>query len=120
VIIIISTRTTNDFGQKRASTGGLALYYLFVIVGPLLYYALLNGSERGQTLGKMALRIQVRDAGTGGPIGFGRGLLRAFVYEALLVACLVPGVINGLSPLWDKRRQAWHDHVANSVVVDLP
>jgi len=31
----------------------------------------------------------------------------------------VPYIIDNLSPLWAKRHQAWHDMVANSVVVDL-
>ncbi len=35
-----------------------------------LYYGIMNGSRRGQTVGKMALGIAVRDARTGQRIGF--------------------------------------------------
>jgi len=69
----------------------------------------------------MALSIRVLDANGGGPIGVGRGAGRA------LVASL-PGqipfvgvlwvLLDGLWPLWDPQRQALHDKVVNSVVVD--
>lgn len=48
-------------GNGGAFLGGLAL--------ATAYYGLLNGGERGQTVGKMALGIQVRDALSGGQIG---------------------------------------------------
>ena len=66
-------RTTVD-GETRIEWHGGGLF-VGVIVG-LLYYALLNGGAKGQTIGKMALRIQVRDIDTGGPIGVGRGFGR--------------------------------------------
>ena len=31
---------------------------------------------------------------------------------------LIPGLLDVLSPLWDGRRQTWHDKAVNSVVVD--
>ena len=34
------------------------------------------------------------------------------------VVLIVPFIIDNLSPLWDGRRQAWHDHVVHSVVVE--
>ena len=84
----------------------------------LLYYGLLNGSGGGQTLGKMALGIQVRDARTGGPLGVARGMVRYLVYAVLLLACVLPGVADVLWPLWDDHRQAWHDHAVGSVVIE--
>ncbi len=129
--IVRATVTLNDKVEIDPLTGevtegegflagvGLVLFLLSIAV-PILYAGLLNGSDRGQTIGKMALRIQVRDADTGGPIGMGRGILRAVVYDLLFLPCLIPGIINGLSPLWDQRRQAWHDKAARSVVVDAP
>ncbi|MCU1463948.1 MAG: hypothetical protein JWO37_4023 [Acidimicrobiales bacterium] len=120
VIIIVGTRTTDALGRRRISGGGRGLAYLIGFGGTLLYYAVFEGSAQGQTPGKMAMRIQVRDARTGGPIGFGRALLRKFVFQLLMLLCFLPGLIDGLSPLWDPRRQAWHDHAANAVVIDLP
>ena len=85
----------------------------------LLYYALLNGGTKGQTIGKMAMRIQVRDIDTGGPIGVGRGFGRQLMIYLFTFACVLPLLLDYLSPLWDQRRQAWHDKVVRSVVVDV-
>ena len=46
--------------------------HLSVAVG-VTYFALLNGSRKGQTLGKMVWGVQVRDAATGGPLGLPQG-----------------------------------------------
>jgi uncharacterized RDD family membrane protein YckC len=107
--------TTLNAGQ--AFTGFFTLFILFSI--PLvLYYGIMNGSKRGQTVGKMALSIAVRDARTGGPIGFWRGVGRYAITVVFYVVFLIPYLIDNLSPLWDSRRQAWHDKVVHSVVVE--
>jgi uncharacterized RDD family membrane protein YckC len=98
---------------------GLALLFVLLQLPAVLYYGIMNGSKRGQTLGKMAMGIAVRDARTGGPIGFWRGIGRfaiSFVFDVIL---LIPYLIDSLSPLWSSRRQAWHDRVVHSVVIDL-
>jgi uncharacterized RDD family membrane protein YckC len=98
---------------------GLALLFVVVQLPAVLYYGIMNGSKRGQTLGKMAMGIAVRDARTGGPIGFWRGVGRFAISSLFDVLLVVPYVIDSLSPLWANRRQAWHDKVVHSVVVDL-
>ena len=96
--------------------GGRILWLLMGIG----YYAVLNGSEMGQTFGKRVFGIQVRDAtGEGGTIGVGRAGLR-FVTVGLYRIVLFFGaftLLDGLWPLWDPRRQALHDKIAGSVVV---
>jgi len=85
-----------------------------------VYYAVLNGSEMGQTFGKRAMNIQVRDnGGSGGSIGGQRAALR---YVTVGLFRIVPffglfTLLDGLWPLWDGRRQALHDKIAGSVVV---
>ncbi len=106
----VTDELTIDFGALAASS--LVTLIIFSV-----YSGILEGGRHGASVGKMALRIQVRDADTGGPIGFGRAAVRRLIYQALLDAFVIPGVINGLSPLWDRRRQAWHDKAVNSVVV---
>ena len=81
------------------------------LVVPGLAPAIPQGRERVDEPG---------DAENGGAIGFGRAALRRFVYQVLFLPFGIPGLINALSPLWDRRRQAWHDKVANSVVVNSP
>jgi uncharacterized RDD family membrane protein YckC len=96
---------------------GGRIVWLLLAVG---YYAVLNGSEMGQTFGKRALGIQVRDATAhGGSIGPGRAGMR-FVTVGLFRIIPFFGLftlLDGLWPLWDPRRQALHDKIAGSVVV---
>ena len=100
----------------RHNIGGRVLWLLLAAA----YYAVLNGSEMGQTFGKRLFGIQVRDAtGEGGSIGPGRaglrfatvGLFRVVPFFGLFT------LLDGLWPLWDPRRQALHDKIAGSVVV---
>jgi uncharacterized RDD family membrane protein YckC len=111
------TGEVTGLGELLAGTTVSSLLSLVVV---LAYMALLNGGDRGQTLGKMALKIQVRHAETGGPLGVGPAALRALIYNGLFYLCLLPGFVNGLSPLWDARRQAWHDKAVKSVVISVP
>lgn len=91
---------------------------LLDLVLGLAYFGMLNGSAKGQTLGKTALNISVRDIATGGSIGEGRGLLRYFVSYVLWITCVL-GIVDALFPLWDKQRQSIHDKAASSVVVKV-
>jgi uncharacterized RDD family membrane protein YckC len=90
---------------------------IVIYLVPVAYFTLLLGRKRGQTLGMMAIGIAVRDAATDSPIGFGRALLRYFIIFVLSLAFGIPLLIDFLSPLWDRRQQAWHDHAASSLVV---
>jgi len=87
------------------------------IVG--LYFAVLNGTRTGQTIGNRAPDIAVRDAATGQVIGFKRALLRWFIRFVLYAALLLPGLLNDLFPLWDSRNQTIADKAARSVVIRL-
>ena len=84
-----------------------------------IYYGAMNGSRRGQTVGKLALSIAVRNARTGERIGFWRAYFRYFVTALFAIAFYVPFILDCLWPLWDRRRQALHDKVVHSIVVDL-
>ena len=95
--------------------GARLLWFLLAIA----YYAVLNGSEAGQTFGKRLLGIAVRDAATGASIGVQRAVLR-YVVVGLFRVVLFFGLftlLDGLWPLWDAQRQALHDKIAGSVVV---
>jgi uncharacterized RDD family membrane protein YckC len=117
----VRTTQTNALGQTyRATSGALvALLYLFVFVGYCAYYIVLNGGDKGQTLGKMALGIATRDESGQGPIGYGRAAGRFFIVVLFDVLCVIPLLLDYLSPLWDRRRQAWHDKVARSLVINV-
>jgi uncharacterized RDD family membrane protein YckC len=115
--LIETTRTSSANGTFVGFRAGPAWLGLSLVV-PLLYYGVLEGGARGASVGKIVMRIQVRDAQTGGPVGVGKALLRRFIYEILWYLLFIPGLINALSPLWDSRKQAWHDKAVNSVVVN--
>jgi uncharacterized RDD family membrane protein YckC len=92
---------------------GDSLAALLSIALPFAYYGYFEGSASGQTLGKRALSIRVIDFNTGGPIGFGRGLLR---YLGKIISG-IPFALGYLWMLWDREKQTWHDKIATTVVV---
>jgi uncharacterized RDD family membrane protein YckC len=79
----------------------------------LAYYAYLEGSPSGQTLGKRAMSIRVIDFNGGGPIGPGRALIR---YIGRIVSA-IPCGLGYWWMLWDSEKQTWHDKFATTVVV---
>jgi uncharacterized RDD family membrane protein YckC len=92
------------------SAGGLISLALGIA-----YYGYLEGSPSGQTIGKRAVGIRVIDFNTGGPIGFGRAVLR---YVGRIVST-IPCLLGYWWMLWDKERQCWHDKFASDVVVPV-
>ena len=81
----------------------------------LAYFSYFEGGPTGQTIGKQALGIRVIDFKVGGPIGYGRGLLRtvARYLSALII------LLGYLWMLWDPEKQTWHDKIAGTVVVPV-
>ena len=96
----------------------LLLSYVVVFALIIAYQVYFNGNDRGQTIGKRALNIQVRDEATGGPIGYGKAALRVLVAFGLGFLCGIGQVVDLLFPLWDPKRQTLHDKAANSLVVE--
>lgn len=65
------------------------------------------------TPGKMAFGARIVDANNGQPLGMSRIILRQVCY-------FISAFALGLGFLWiaiDRRKQAWHDKIAGSVVV---
>ena len=105
---------------------------MLVGVISIAYFALLQGSERGQSLGMMALGISVRDASTGGAITPQRAGTRIVIFYPSLVLSWIPfaggllsilgdiwTLICGLSPLWNDKRQGYHDVSQNTTVIKV-
>jgi uncharacterized RDD family membrane protein YckC len=111
-----------DTGQITVATHFSAGFWVAACVVLLLqvaYFTVLNGSPRGQTVGKMVFHIAVRDRSTGGPIGLGRAALRALVVVALGLVFLVPLALDAFAALADPEGRSWHDLAAGSVVVEV-
>jgi uncharacterized RDD family membrane protein YckC len=113
----VSTRVTGTSSASPRLWEGVGV----ALVVSLGYFSFLDGGRSGQTVGKMALGIAVRDNDTGVPVGAGRALLRrAFCFGLLFVPLVfIPFILNALSPLWDPRRRAWHDKVGRTCVVSI-
>ncbi len=90
-------------GQIVTSLAGLVYYVYFI-------------GHRGQTVGKMVMKIKVVGLETGKPIGYGKAFLREIIGKIL------SGLILALGYLWsikDKNKQTWHDKIVKSVVVKI-
>jgi uncharacterized RDD family membrane protein YckC len=108
--------STGFFASFFASWGAFILTY-WVITGA--YYTFLH-SSRGQTVGKMILKLKVVDEATGSLIPIGRALIRWLIPIPLgFVTCGIVFLLDGLWPLWDVKRQALHDKIAKTLVVDM-
>jgi uncharacterized RDD family membrane protein YckC len=109
--------TAVAFAVEDAASG-ILLFFVLAVLSPL-YYAFLHAGKRGQTLGKRALGIAVRNHKTLGRISLGRSLARAYLVAILWAMSwsIIPLILDSLWPLWDAKRQTWHDKVAASVVV---
>jgi uncharacterized RDD family membrane protein YckC len=98
-----------------ASWGALILMSLILTAA---YFVYLHGS-RGQTVGKMVMKIKVVGESTGELISYGDALKRWLVPALGVITCYIATILDGIWPLFDAKRQAWHDKFAKSVVIDL-
>lgn len=96
---------------------GFLVAMLIIFVLGVAYFVYFHGS-RGQTVGKMAMSIKVVKEDTGQLISYGEAFLRWLIAAVLWVVCYIPGIVDGLWPLWDDKRQALHDKVVKSLVID--
>ena len=92
---------------------GIEALIQFIIA--ITYFGYFEGGPTGQTIGKRALGIRVIDFKTGGPIGYGRGVLR---YIARILSTIV-FFLGYFWMLWDAEKQCWHDKIAGDVVVPV-
>jgi uncharacterized RDD family membrane protein YckC len=94
----------------------LILSIVFLFAGPIWYWIYFTGRAPGQTIGKKALGIRVRNADQDRPIGYGASAGR-YLITVVFGIFWIPSLIDYLWPLWDSRNQSLHDKVANSIVV---
>ena len=110
--------TTDSYGYTTSepAIGGLLLLLLGYAV--VYVFAFWNQGWRqgqtGQSLGKKYLKIRVVKVDDGQVLGGGMGLLRYLLLSILGGAC----ILDFLWPLWDARKQTWHDMIVSTVVVE--
>jgi uncharacterized RDD family membrane protein YckC len=99
--------------MAAAMMGGMVLAGIATTVAGWLYFALMESSAKGATLGKRALGIKVTDM-SGNRISFGRATGRYF-------GKIVSGVILYIGFLmagFTQQKQALHDIMASCLVVN--
>lgn len=110
--LVVTTVINLIVRQETIATAVIQIISLIIGVGYYVYFI----GNRGQTPGKMVVKIKVQKLSDGSSLGY-RG---AFIREVL--GKFVSGVVFGLGYLWmirDKNKQTWHDKIAKSVVVKI-
>jgi uncharacterized RDD family membrane protein YckC len=103
--------SNSDLGARFGANGITAVI-------AILYFALQHG-KWGQSIGKRALGIRVVRAADSGPIGYGAAFGRVlFTYVFSLITLGLGSLIDAVWVLWDGRKQALHDKVVKTVVVN--
>lgn len=106
-----------DPGSALAKTLSCAGLLVFLAVAG--WFAWLGGVT-GQSPGKAMCGLRIVDASTGRAGGGLFGVGRELVHQVMRYVCVL-GVLDGLWPLWDKRRQSLHDKIVGSIIVaDVP
>jgi uncharacterized RDD family membrane protein YckC len=101
----------HHLGDRFAANGIMA------VIG-ILYFGFQHG-KWGQSIGKRALGMRVVRAADGGPIGYGAAFLRVgFTYILSTITLGFGALVDVVFILWDRRKQALHDKVAKTVVVN--
>jgi uncharacterized RDD family membrane protein YckC len=102
--------------EASADDGGLGGFLWLLAVVELVafaYFIGFDGGKRGATPGKRLLGIRVTDRDRHSPIGYKRAALRRVGYSLGYLALLVGW-------LWlfiDRQHRAWHDILAQTLVV---
>jgi uncharacterized RDD family membrane protein YckC len=84
--------------------GGLALWISNRVV---------RQGRTGQSIGKRALGLRLVAESSGQAVGIGRALGRELMAGIFNNLCF----LNLLWPLWDAKRQTWHDKLAGTLVI---
>jgi uncharacterized RDD family membrane protein YckC len=116
VTIAISVVATG--GNARSQIIGFLIFLPAIAVIPS-FYALFEGSSRGQTPGKMLLRIAVRDSRDFGRVTYARAFLREYSRAVFWLLVYLPAVVDALWALRAARSQTVHDLLARTVVVSV-
>lgn len=105
--------TTSSGGVVTFHWNALRLLLAFLVGLAYILYNTLMVGHYGATLGKMAVQIKVVRTDLT-PVGYGWALLRESIGK------WISGLICDLGYIWagfDSRKQAWHDHIANTLVI---
>lgn len=120
--LLLLAGAAGTMGGDLLGTGGslaiMLLSYGVGLVVPLVYFAWMHSSSSQASLGKLAVGIKVC-RGSGERIGFWRAFARYLAYFGTVVLSLgVGGLVSALTTGLAERRQALHDMICDTLVVD--
>ena len=120
--LLLLAGAAGAMGGDLLSTGGslaiILLSYGVGLVVPLVYFAWMHASSSQASLGKLAVGIKVC-RGSGERIGFWRAVARYLAYLGTVVLSLgIGGLVSALTTGLAERRQALHDMICDTLVVD--
>ncbi|HEY5972882.1 MAG TPA: RDD family protein [Pseudoxanthomonas sp.] len=113
----LASNETSPFAGGMSIAMALLIYPISFGI-PAIYFAWMHASSRQASLGKMAVDAKVVRS-DGSRIGFWRGILRYLAYFLFaLVTCGLGVLISGLMVAFTERKQALHDMLCDTLVVD--
>ncbi|GAA0611304.1 RDD family protein [Kribbella sandramycini] len=89
---------------------------LLISMGIGLWNRVFRQGKTGQSVGKSVLKLRLVADDTGQPIGPLKCFLREILSSIFNNACF----LDSLWPLFDDKKQTWHDKVCNTYVVKVP
>ena len=114
LIVVVGVSWDEDEENQAVIIAGIFGVAAILIVISWLYEALMTSSERGATLGKMALGLRIVRA-DGARLSFGRATARHFLKT--MITPLVPLGIGYLLAAFTDRKRALHDIMADTLVI---
>ena len=99
-------------GLTAGSEAASVVLFLIMILGVAAYFIALNMNGEA-TIGRRVLGIRIQLEG-GGDLGFGVAALRLVATPISWMSLM----LGFLWPLWDEKKQSFHDKVALTVVVE--
>ena len=107
----------NPFAAGAGIASMLAIYPI-LFLAPCIYFGWMQSSSLQASLGKLAVGIKVART-DGQRMGFWRGFLRSLGYLVFtMVTCGLGVLISGLMVAFTDRKQALHDMLCDTLVVD--
>ncbi|CAN7181492.1 RDD family protein [Pseudoxanthomonas sp. LjRoot168] len=107
----------NPFATGAGIASMLAIYPI-LFLAPCVYFGWMQSSSLQASLGKLAVGIKVART-DGQRMSFWRGFLRSLAYLVFtMVTCGLGVLISGLMVVLTERKQALHDMLCDTLVVD--
>jgi len=124
--LLLGIAQNREAGAGAASANLVAVLFLLTAVGGYFLYDGVQNALWSRTLGKRLMRLRVASADAphlplSKGVAFGRAALypMGFTFLGMLPMIGLITTLDSFSPLWDRpRRQAWHDRMAKTVVLN--